>query len=70
MSVLGKPKPIKDAPNRRSIVAAHRRPMIIDFEPRTTAEHPNRIVRLRFAVARIRLVGILTPFPHIAAHVV
>ena len=70
MSVLGKPEAKKVVPKRWYIAAALRSSKAIAAAPGTAAEHPNRIVRLGFAVARIRLVGILTPFPHIAAHVV
>jgi len=62
MSVLGKPEPATDVPICRLKVVALRGPTITAVVPGTTAEHPNRIVRLRFAVARIRLVGIQTPF--------
>ena len=62
MSVLGKPEAKIEVQTCWFSVEALRRPTIIAVVPGTTAEHPNRIVRLRFAVARIRLVGILTPF--------
>ena len=62
MSVLGKPEAKIEVQTCWFIVEALRRPKRIAVVPGTTAEHPNRIVRLGFAVARISLVGIQTPF--------
>ena len=63
MSVLGKPKAAVVEAVVGVVPAAAGGPAEVRIVvPGTTAEHPNRIVRLGFAVARIRLVGIQTPF--------